>query len=57
MVPVLDRGGVIKGHRLDVLFPTHEAAMQWGVRRLEVTIWNYADGGPDHLTPRFKGGG
>lgn len=40
-VPVLDRGGAIKGDRLDVLFPTHEQAMQWGKRRLLVTVWEY----------------
>ncbi len=57
VVPVLDRGGVIKGHRLDVLFPTHEAAMQWGVRRLEVTVWEYADGQPNNFTSRFNPGG
>ncbi len=43
-VPVLDRGGAIKGHRLDVLFPTHQAARGWGVRRVPVTVWEYADG-------------
>lgn len=42
-VPVLDRGGKIKGMRLDVLMPTHEQALQWGVRRVPVTIWDYAD--------------
>ena len=42
-VPVLDRGGKIKGHRLDVLYPTHEIARRWGVQRLEVIIWEYAD--------------
>jgi len=47
VVPVLDRGGAIKGHRLDVLFPTHEAALEWGVRELDVTVWEYADGEPD----------
>jgi 3D (Asp-Asp-Asp) domain-containing protein len=41
--PVLDRGGKIKGRRLDVLYPTHEMARRWGVRTLEVTIWQYAD--------------
>ncbi len=43
-VPVLDRGGAIKGHRLDVLFPTHQEARKWGVRRVRVTVWEYADG-------------
>lgn len=46
IVPVLDRGGAIKGHRLDVLFPTHREAMKWGVRDIEVTIWAYDDGEP-----------
>jgi 3D (Asp-Asp-Asp) domain-containing protein len=38
-VPVLDRGGRIKGNRLDVFFLSHERARKWGVRRLEVTVW------------------
>lgn len=42
-VQVLDRGGKIKGHRLDVLYPTHAIARSWGVRDLTVTIWEYAD--------------
>ena len=42
-VPVLDRGGAIRGHRLDVLYPTHERALQWGVQEVDVTIWEYAD--------------
>jgi 3D (Asp-Asp-Asp) domain-containing protein len=46
VVPVLDRGGAIKGNRLDVLYPTHERAMQWGVKHLIVTVWAYADGKP-----------
>ena len=46
VVPVLDRGGAIKGQRLDLLFPTHEAALQWGVKVIPVTIWEYADGKP-----------
>ena len=46
IVPVLDRGGAIKGNRLDVLFSTHEAALQWGVRDIDVVVWEYADGKP-----------
>ena len=42
-VPVLDRGGAIKGRRLDLLFPTHEIALQWGRQSLPVTVWEYAD--------------
>jgi len=46
VVPVLDRGGLIKGLRLDVLYPTDEIAREWGVRDLKVTVWEYADGKP-----------
>ncbi|MGB9690607.1 MAG: 3D domain-containing protein [Candidatus Sumerlaeaceae bacterium] len=36
---VTDRGGAIKGpDRLDILFPTHRKANQWGRRRVEVWI-------------------
>lgn len=38
IVPVLDRGGAIKGARLDVLYPTHSTARKWGVRKLPVTV-------------------
>ena len=53
VVPVLDVGGAIKGARLDVLFPTHEEAVRWGVRALDVTIWEYADGKPNGFK-RFR---
>lgn len=46
IVPVLDCGGAIKGRRLDVLYPTHEQARQWGRQRLRVIVWEYADGQP-----------
>ena len=46
VVPVLDKGGAIKGQRLDVLFPTHREALRWGVQDLRVTVWEYADGLP-----------
>ncbi|MCC6970417.1 MAG: 3D domain-containing protein [Phycisphaerales bacterium] len=46
VVPVLDCGSAIKGNRLDLLFPTHEQARQWGKKKLLVTIWAYADGKP-----------
>jgi len=42
-VPVLDIGGAIKGNRLDVLFPTHEEAREWGVRTIEVNVYAYVD--------------
>ncbi len=35
---VADRGGAIKGDRLDVLFPTHAAARAWGVRWVLVHV-------------------
>ena len=37
-VQVLDRGGAIKGNRLDVLCKTHADAVRWGVRYLNVEI-------------------
>lgn len=54
IVPVLDRGGAIKGNRLDVLFPTHEAARKWGVKKLPVTVWEYADGKPAESWRRIR---
>lgn len=55
VVPVLDRGGAIKGNRLDLLFPTHEAAIQWGVKTIPVTIWEYADGLPAEDPRKLRG--
>jgi len=37
-VKVLDRGGVIRGNRLDVFFDSHQEALKWGVRYLDVKI-------------------
>jgi len=37
-VEVIDRGGAIKGHKLDVFYPTHEEALQWGRQFIDVTI-------------------
>ncbi|MEJ2702649.1 MAG: 3D domain-containing protein [Sedimentisphaerales bacterium] len=37
-VDVLDRGGAIRGDRLDVFFDSHEQARQWGVRYLAVKV-------------------
>lgn len=36
LATVEDRGGVIKGKRLDVLFPTHQEALNWGVKYLRI---------------------
>ncbi|MGN6369176.1 MAG: 3D domain-containing protein [Phycisphaerae bacterium] len=38
-VPVLDRGGAIKGYRMDVLMPKFETAKEWGSRVLAVKIY------------------
>jgi 3D (Asp-Asp-Asp) domain-containing protein len=35
---VLDRGGAIKGKRLDLYFPTHQEALNWGRQHIEVTF-------------------
>ena len=37
-VQVMDRGGAIKGNRLDLFFHTHQQALQWGVQHLDVLI-------------------
>ena len=37
-VPVLDRGGDIKGNKLDVFFPTHQEALNWGRQYLKVEV-------------------
>lgn len=46
-VPVLDRGGAIKGNRLDLLFPTFEQAQKWGVKMLDVKIYAPVDDDDD----------
>lgn len=42
-VQVWDRGGAIKGNRLDLLYPTHEIALQWGVQDLPVVFWEFVE--------------
>jgi len=37
-VEVIDRGGAIKGHKIDVFFPSHDEALQWGRRWVAVTV-------------------
>ena len=39
-VKVLDRGGAIKGNKLDVFFHTHQGALEWGVRYIDVKVSN-----------------
>jgi 3D (Asp-Asp-Asp) domain-containing protein len=38
IVKVFDRGGAIKGNKLDVFFHTHQEALEWGVRYIDVKI-------------------
>ncbi len=42
-VPVLDRGGAIKGSRLDILLPTFDQAKNWGSKTLEVKVYQPID--------------
>lgn len=35
---VEDRGGAIKGNKIDIYMPTHSAALAWGVRYLDVQV-------------------
>jgi 3D (Asp-Asp-Asp) domain-containing protein len=37
-VPVIDTGGAINGHRLDVFFRTHQEAEDWGRQMLRVRV-------------------
>jgi 3D (Asp-Asp-Asp) domain-containing protein len=37
-IEVIDRGGAIKGHKLDVFYDTHEKAMEWGRKWVAVTV-------------------
>jgi 3D (Asp-Asp-Asp) domain-containing protein len=39
-VEVIDRGGAIKGDKLDVFFPTHQEAITWGRKLIPVTVFN-----------------
>lgn len=36
---VEDRGGAIKGNKLDLWFPSHAAAARWGRRTMRVKVW------------------
>ncbi|MHC4205593.1 MAG: 3D domain-containing protein [Planctomycetota bacterium] len=37
-VKVLDRGGAIKGNKLDAFFHTHQQALEWGVKYIDVKV-------------------
>lgn len=38
IAPVLDRGGAIKGDKIDLLFQSHQQALNWGVQYLDVKV-------------------
>lgn len=38
VVEVIDRGGAIKGDKIDIFFPTHAQAREWGRQKLPVRI-------------------
>jgi len=37
---VQDRGGAIKGDKLDLLFPSHQEALNWGRKYIKVKVYN-----------------
>ena len=38
-VEVIDRGGAIKGNKLDLYFPTHAEALVWGRQHVDVVVY------------------
>lgn len=36
---VEDRGGAIKGNKIDLWFSSHDKALQWGRRTIKVKVW------------------
>ena len=38
IVEVIDRGGAIKGNHIDVFMPSHQQAVDWGKKQLDVTF-------------------
>lgn len=40
---VEDRGGAIRGDKLDLWYPSHQQALEWGRQRVRVLIWPAED--------------
>ncbi len=36
---VEDTGGAIRGHAIDLFFYSHEDALRWGRRRIQIEVW------------------
>jgi 3D (Asp-Asp-Asp) domain-containing protein len=36
---VEDRGGAIKGEKIDLFFPRHSEALRWGRKKMQVSVW------------------
>lgn len=50
---VQDRGSRIKGNAIDLFFPNHRTAMQWGRKKIKVRVWKNMDAWrADH--PEYK---
>lgn len=41
-VPVLDRGGSVRGNRIDVYFDNHQRAVNWGRKKIIITFLNFS---------------
>ena len=35
-----DKGGAIKGHKIDVFFPSKSDAYRWGVKKVKIRVLN-----------------
>ena len=42
-IKVFDRGGAIRGNRLDVFFHSHKEAQKWGVKYIDVKVLHTSD--------------
>jgi 3D (Asp-Asp-Asp) domain-containing protein len=38
-VKCLDRGGAIKDNKIDLLFDTHQEALNWGRKHMTIYVW------------------